>query len=578
MSPAGIVLQQFQTMTPLRRFFLLVKPERRDIFQIYLYALFSGMIYLTLPLGIQAITSFIMTGQLSTSWSVLVVMVILGIVLSGIIQVFQLSLTESLQQKIFVRAAFEFAYRVIRFRKESLRGYYPPELMNRFFDVIQIQKGLSKILIDLSSSSLQIVFGLLLLSFYHPLFIALGFVLILVLYGIFKILSPRGLSTSLRESTHKYAVVQWLQELARVNDTFKLAGRTDLPYERMDTHVKQYVQSRKEHFRVLVWQYFTIILFKTVITGGLLILGSILVVNNQLNLGQFIAAEILIVMVMQSAEKLVVSLESVYDVITAVEKIGMVTDLEMESLEGVDFKTAEDPEGIQIELRNLTYGYNAEEAAVLNDLNLTINAGEFVCISGVHHAGKSTLIQLMAGLFQDFHGNVLYNGLPLRSIHLESLRCYISDSLSQEELFIGTVYENICMGKTNISERRVMEVAYAIGLGDFLKDLPEGIQTRILPGGKKFPKSVVRKIILCRSLVDETRLLLLEDILLHVDPSERDRLFALVFDKTRKRTVVVVSNDNRVAELCDRVVIMEKGRIIDQGPYSSLKKYNSIFG
>jgi len=206
-------------MTPLRRFFLLVKPERRDIFQIYLYALFSGMIYLTLPLGIQAITSFIMTGQLSTSWSVLVVMVILGIVLSGIIQVFQLSLTESLQQKIFVRAAFEFAYRVIRFRKESLRGYYPPELMNRFFDVIQIQKGLSKNLIDLSSSSLQIVFGLLLLSFYHPLFIALGFVLILVLYGIFKILSPRGLSTSLRESTHKYAVVQWLQELARVNDT-----------------------------------------------------------------------------------------------------------------------------------------------------------------------------------------------------------------------------------------------------------------------------------------------------------------------------------------------------------------------
>lgn len=563
-------------MGALHRFFLLIRPERKEILNIYLYALFSGLIYLVLPLGIQAITSFLMTGQLTTSWTVLIIMVVLGIILSGVIQVFQLSITESLQQRIFVKAAFEFAYRVVRFRKESLRGYYPPELMNRFFDVVQIQKGLSKILIDISSSSLQIFFGLILLSFYHPMFIVLGLVLLAVLIALFRILGRKGLATSLKESTHKYQVVQWLQELARTNDTFKLAGKTDLPYERVDVHVGQYLQARKRHFRILILQYLSIILFKTVITGGLLIVGSLLVIDNQLNIGQFIAAEILIVMVMQSAEKLVVSLESVYDVITAVEKIGLVTDTEMEAIDGKDFAEADDENGIHIEMRNVTYAYDSGHP-VLNAINLEIAAGERVCISGVHHAGKSTLIQLSAGLFQNYEGAILYNGIPLRSIHLESLRCYIGDSLSQEDIFTGTIAENISLGKKHITEKQILDIAERIGLMEFLKDLPEGIHTALLSGGKRLPKSAVRKIILCRSLVENPRLLLLEDVLLHVDPSERERLFGVIFDSSRKRTIIVVSNDRRVAEVCDKVIVMEQGKVIAQGRPDQLSEYQYIF-
>lgn len=563
-------------MGSLQRFFLLIRPERKEIANIYLYAIFSGLIYLILPLGIQAITSFIMTGQLTTSLTVLIALVIVGIILSGVIQVFQLSIVESLQQRIFVKAAFEFAYRVVRFRKESLRGSYPPELMNRFFDVIQIQKGLSKILIDISSSSLQILFGLLLLSFYHPMFIFIAITLLSVLVLLFRVLGRRGLATSFKESTHKYEVVQWLQELARANDTFKLAGKTDLPYERMDLHVKDYLKARKNHFRILAMQYLSIILFKTVITGGLLIVGSLLVMDKQLNIGQFIAAEILIVMVMQSAEKLVISLESVYDVITAVEKIGLVTDMEMEAIDGKDFSEADLPSGIEIEMRDVSYAYE-EDQTILSGINLHVRSGEKICIAGLHHAGKSTLIQLTAGLFQNYSGNLLYNGIPLRNIHLESLRCYIGDSLSQEDLFSGTIAENISMGKKHISDKQVMEVAARVGLTDFIKDLPEGIHTPLLSGGKRLPKSAVRKIIICRSLVENTRLLLLEDVLLHVDPDERERLFEVIFDPEKHRTVMVVSNDRRVAELCDRVLIMDNGKIVADAPLHELKSFQNVF-
>ncbi|MBX7095535.1 MAG: ATP-binding cassette domain-containing protein [Flavobacteriales bacterium] len=564
-------------MSPLKRFFALLRPERKDIFQIYFYALFSGLIYLILPLGIQAITSFIMTGQLSTSWTILVLVVVLAIVFSGLIQVFQLSITETLQQRIFVRAAFEFSYRVVRFKKEALKGKYAPELMNRFFDVVQIQKGLSKILIDISSSTLQIIFGLILLAFYHPLFIALGLVLLGVLAAIFRILGPNGLKTSLKESGHKYEVVQWLQELARTSDTFKLAGKTNLPLEKTDEHVSGYIEARKKHFKVLLWQYATIILFKTIITGGLLIAGSILVIEKQLTIGQFIAAEILIVMVMQSAEKLVLTLESVYDVITAVEKIGLVTDIPMEDISGKEFSPVEKDKGLRLELRRLTFKYPGVQEPIIRELSLEVNAGEKICIAGGHHSGKSTLIQLCAGLFHSYEGNILYNEIPLSNLQPESLRCYIGDSLSQEDIFIGTIMENITMGKKSIGMEQVLEIAKPVGLHDFIIQLPQGYETKVLPGGKALPKSIVRKIILCRSLVDNPRLLLLEDILLHVDKEERERIFNVLFDKNKSRTVLVVSNDKKIASMCDRFVILDEGKISAEGRSADVDHYPNLF-
>ena len=125
---------------------------------IYTYALFNGVINLSLPLGVQAIIGFVISAEFSTSWGLLIFIVVAGVMAAGVIQILQLSLTELLQKRIFTRAAFEFAYRIPRFKVESIASSYAPELINRFFDTLTIQKGLSKILVDFSASSLQIFF------------------------------------------------------------------------------------------------------------------------------------------------------------------------------------------------------------------------------------------------------------------------------------------------------------------------------------------------------------------------------------------------------------------------------------
>ena len=212
-------------LTPTKRFWKLLKPDSEEIKNIYVYAVFSGLVSLSLPLGIQAIVNLIQGGQISTSWIILVIVVILGIGLTGLLQIFQLGITENLQQRIFTRAAFEFAYRIPRIRLDALYKQYAPELANRFFDTLTVQKGLSKILIDFSSASLQIVFGLILLSLYHPFFVLFSFILVLLVYVIIRFTAKRGLETSLTESKYKYKIAHWLEELARTNSLARGIGQ-----------------------------------------------------------------------------------------------------------------------------------------------------------------------------------------------------------------------------------------------------------------------------------------------------------------------------------------------------------------
>jgi len=552
------------TLTPVQRFWRLLKPDHAEIQNVYIYAIFSGLVSLSLPLGIQAIVNLIQGGQISTSWIVLVTFVVLGVAITGILQIFQLRITENLQQKIFSRAAFEFAYRIPRIRMEALYNHYAPELMNRFFDTVSVQKGLSKILIDFSVASLQVIFGLILLSFYHPFFIFFSLILMILVYAIFRFTGAKGLNTSLEESKNKYKVAYWLEELARTATTFKLNGNTDLPLQRTDQHVGNYLKARESHFSVLIQQYSLLVVFKVLVATGLLAIGGILVMEQLMNIGQFIAAEIIILLVMASVEKLILNFETIYDVLTALEKIGQVTDMELEPDQdkGLDLSENCTTECIRVELENVSFRYPGNQHKTLKDLNLILKDGEKIMISGENGSGKSTLLQIIAGLFEVQGGTISYNGLPKGNLNLASIRAVIGDSLSQEELFDGTVLENIAMGRESVSFNDVKWAVENVGLTQFIKGLPNGFNTRINPVGKNLPRSVVQKLLLARSISGRPKLLLLEDTLKYIDEMERNKIIDFITSEENPWTLVAISSDEYLSKRSDKVVLMKEGQII----------------
>ena len=317
-------------MTAWHRLLQLLVLDKRDVFQILYYAIFAGLLSLSLPLGVQAIINLIQGAQVSTSWIILVILVIMGVGFQGALQLMQLRIIENIQQKILPELHSNSLIVFQKMKIVELRNFYPPELANRFFDTLTVQKGVSKLLIDFPAALLQIMFGLLLLSFYHPFFIAYGVLLVLLFYIIFRFTVTKGLDTSLKESKHKYKVAHWIQEVARCIVSFKLSGNKNHVMQKNDLLVTDYLQARESHFRILVLQFIQMIGFKILVTGGLLLIGGLLVLDQQMNIGQFVAAEIIILLIIASVEKLIYGLESFYDVLTSLEKLGQVVDKSIE--------------------------------------------------------------------------------------------------------------------------------------------------------------------------------------------------------------------------------------------------------
>ncbi len=548
------------TKSPVARILHLVKLERKEISAVYYYAILNGLIQLSLPLGVQAIIGFVLGASMRASLIVLIFLVVTGVLVAGIMQVNQMKIVEKIQQKIFVRYAFAFAEHIPKLDLKKTDKAYLPELVNRFFDIPVLQKSLSKILLDIPTASIQILFGLILLSFYHPAFILFGLILILLLSLIIRYTGNQGLQTSIEESTYKYKVAGWLEETARVIKSIKLTKGNDLHLKKTDEQVTGYLDARNKHFKILLFQYNVLVIFKTVITAAMLIVGTILLVNQQLNIGQFIAAEIIILLVLTSVEKLIMNLGSVYDTLTSVEKLSNLTDNPVE--ENGSAHLADTGNGLKVEMQNLSFSYNNENN-VLQNISLEINAGEKVCIKGKDSSGKSTLLKVLAGAYPDFKGTFLLDGVPLGNYNLNSVRSQMGVLMNQQDIFNGTVWENIALGNENISLETVINVSVKVGLNDFIGTLKNGYDTMLDPTGKRLPRNVIHKILLVRALVGKPRLLLLEEPWQNFENGQRNQIIELL-KETKNTTIIVVSNDDDFAKQCDKILTIEEGRITTQ--------------
>lgn len=547
---------------PVSRFRKLLEVDNKDITQVYGYALFNGLVNLSLPLGIQAIINLIQGGEPSAAWIVLVSFVIAGIALNGVLQLLQLRIVENIAQKIFSRASFEFAFRLPRIKHSAFYNYYAPELANRFFDTMTIQKGLPKILIDFSLSSFQIVAGLIVLSLYHPFFIIFSIILVALIYIILAITGPRGMKTSLKESKYKYNLVHWLEEIARTKLSFKLVSNSEITLSNTDERVTDYLEARESHFQILLGQFLYLVGFKVVIAAGLLITGSILVFQQQMNIGQFVAAEIIIILIIASVEKLIQTLDSIYDVLTALEKIGGVTDMEMDKELG--FTLDEKPQGISITASKLKFSFPDSNDYILKDVNFHIPKNSSVVLIGPAGSGKSTLLQVLAGIYEPQNGVVKYNEIPYPSINSESLKAHIGFALSNNEIFQGSILENIQMGRTDVSAQDVYDAMDLVNLSSFVSGLPMGLKTVLDPEGKKMPRSIQNKIVLARAIANCPELLMLEDPLDHVQGREKEEIIKRLTSPDTPWSILVTSVDPVWCKYILNNIVMDNGSIISE--------------
>lgn len=569
-------MQRKKLSVVFSRLLRLLQVDSREISHIYIYALFTGILSLVLPLGIQSIINFMQTGKTSTSWLMIIVFVVSSIALTGILQLLQLRITENLQQKIFTRSSFEFTYRFSKLDLNALGSQFPPELSNRFFDTMTVQKGIPKILIDVPTSVLQIVFGLILLSLYHPFFIAFSLILVSLLVLSLRFTSIRGYETSLEESKFKYKTAHWIQEVARCIPAFKMLGGNDYHLKVNDKYASNYINARERHFGVLRLQYIHLIGFKVLIALSLLLIGGILVINQQMNIGQFIASEIIILLVMNSVEKLMLSLSTVYDLLTGLEKIGEIADLPLDDSEEKGIVPCWKEDANILGFRNIQFESPYEKKNLLSGLNFSITSGRHFAIAGGSELTRSTFLKLVQGIYAPSSGERSLNDVPFKNLNKDEYFHKIGTVQFDDSIFYGTMLDNIKMGRESVTMDRVIEVCKDLGLLGFINSLPDGFETYLLSDGKFISKMNKKRILLARAIVDRPKFLIIEDLLEFLMNNDHQEIIDFLIKKDNGWTVVSTVKSQQLLPYFQDLIVVEDNTMKAFGPTENVLKEISI--
>ena len=550
-----------QPMSPVQRLFKLLANFKSEIKEIYLFALLNSLVSLSLPLGLQAIIQYLITGQPSSSLYLIMGVIVLATVLNGWMNIHQLNISEHVRQMLFVRGAFDFVHRIPRLDLQRLVRGYVPEMMNRFFDVVAIQSSLQKALMDFSTAFFQIIFGLLLLSFYHPIFIALTLVLSLLFYFVIALLGKKALYYSIKESGHKYKVVFWLEEMARLSTTLRLLPSLEPGIRKMDAEVDAYLEDRNAHYSILKIQYWGLVIMKLLVIGSLMALGIILLQKQQINLAQFVAAEIVVLLIISSLEKIIFQMDSIYDLITSVTKVAHVADLPLREASTVSPEQRseiKDKGPLSLSLNNLSFKYDDSTQWKFRDLNLQVEAGQKICISGRGGSGKNTLLKLLTGIYSASQGQLLIDQKPLEWIDRFTLNKRLGHCLNTEGVFEETLYNNIDLG-SGCSADQIMEACKIVGLQPYLDHLEEGIFTPLQSEGSPLSGTAAKRVVLARSVVHQPGLMIYEDVFTSLTQDEKAELYGTL---TRQPwTLVAFSNDPLLQQSCDLRYELTNGQI-----------------
>lgn len=538
--------------------FKYVTKEKKDVTNIYFYAILNGLVQLSVPLGIQSIISFVMGATMATSIYILIIFVVIGTWLVGYFRLKVMQIIEKIQQKIFVEFSVAFTEKIPKVNLSSTRKYYLPELVNRFFDTQNLQKGISKILLEIPTALIQILFGLLLLSFYHPWFLIFGALVVLSVVLIFNFTMEKGIQSSIEESDKKYETAAWIEDLAASVKSFKINSETDIHLKGIDERVTGYLDHRTSHFKVLEIQYKTIIAFKVIITLAMLVIGTYLLVNQKLNIGAFIATEIVVLSIMAAVEKLIISLESYYDVIASLAKLNKVTELAEEKNGEIIFSNQN--EGIEIEFKNVDFYFNSN-VHILQDINCIIRENSITVISGELGSGKSLLLNMMAGFYEPPAGSVLFNKIPLKNIDKEKLRMEMGVYLEDMRMIQGNVQDNILMGNENINMEDVLELSERIGAENISSQFTSGFFTEVSETDPEISFSSKKKILLLRALIGNKKLLLLEDPIDGMNDVFKNKMLQYLKDISHKTTIVIVSQNPEILDYADHHLHLENGTL-----------------
>lgn len=533
-----------------KQYLRLLRPEAGDLGVMVIYAGASAVLTLAVPLTVDALISSIMFGTMLTPLVVLVGVLLGCLVLQGVLKGMQIYVTEIIERRIFVRVTSDLSWRLPRIDISSFDTSYGPELVNRFFDTVTVQKSSSKLCLSLADIVLSTLVGMTVLSFYHPFLLVLALTLIAALIVLVFVGGMGGVRTAVQMSYAKFETAAWLQELARHTTAFCTKGGAAFAASRSDELCANYVAKRKKHFGILFRQICSGLGLQVLTSAAVLGIGGWLVISQQLTPGQLVASELIVSAIVANITKLGEVLQTWYQVCAASDKVGHLIDLPLERQDGAELP--EGKGGMRLQMLGVTCARDDGTSALL-DVSLDVDAGERVALLGSTGGSSSYALDVLYGLRNPTSGYVTLDGIDLRQLRLDAMRDQVS-LVHGTEIVEGTILQNLHFGRSDIGPDKIRDALEDVGLLQEVLALPKGLETDLTTRGSPLSASQCSRLMLARAIVREPRVLLLDGALDALPWDVRRRVVDHLFDRKHAWTLVVVSQAEDVIAACDRLV------------------------
>jgi ABC-type bacteriocin/lantibiotic exporter with double-glycine peptidase domain len=527
---------------PITRLTELLRLERRDNFTVMLFAIAVGILSLATPAAIEALVNTVQFGvQL---WPVLVLsgVMLAFLALAATIRAMQLLVVECIQRRLFVRTADAFADHFSRAEIAAFDGTNPTDIVNRFFEVASAQKSLATLLVDGVGIATLTIVGLVVLAFYHPYLLTFAVVTAALMVFLLLVLGIGGVRTSIAESYAKFDVAAWLEELAKCPHTFRFGRGGALAYDRADTLAGAYVAARRNHYRVVWRQTLFALLLEAIGMTVLLGLGGWLVINRQLTIGQLVAGELIVALVLSALSKIGKYLETFYDLQASLDKLGVLDRLPLEREGGEVLPEADRPLAVV-----------AEFTVRGRKRRLEVEPGDRVAVTGPSGCGKTFLLETLGLLRVPDEGLLEFDGLDARSLDRARTRLQLA-YVGQAETFADTVAENIRVGRSDLTAADVRRALEMVALADEVARLPQGVGTPLGSDGRPLSANAIARLSLARALAGKPRLVLINGLLDTLDTRDCPELIESLFDRAAPWSLVIVTARDEIRRRCDKTV------------------------
>ncbi len=544
---------------PAKRLISLLQPEWPDIWMILVFAFFAGVLNLATPIAVEALVNTVAFGQFMQPVIILAIILFAFLGFAAVMKGLQTYVAEIIQRRLFARVSADLAYRLPRVEAASWRKYYGPELVNRFFDIVTLQKVVANLLLDGVSIVLATFVGMVVLAFYHPWLLGFDLFLILVVgFGLY-FLGRGAVDSGIDESKMKYRVAAWFEDIVRCQNSFKGSGGIDLAFDRANQLTAQYISTRSQHFRVLFRQIGFVLGLQAVAGTVLLGVGGWLVIQGQLSLGQLVAAELIVTTILSSLAKLGKHLEGYYDLVAAVDKLDYLFDLPIEQQQG-QIENFESSDALEVELSSLKAFPGAKA------ISHSIKPGEKVALYGPACSGKTSICRLLYGLEDPTSGRVEINGYDPRELRPDILRS-CGTLISEIEIFEGTLIDNIRIGRPLFTEKDVRRILAEVGLEDLIIRLPDGLQTKLLPSGVPLSSTEQIQLMIARAIACQPSLLVIDGLLDALPDDKFERVIESLKLNQSQGTTVVSTGRKTVADRFDRQITLAPAPLSNETRY-----------